>query len=244
MGNDAPSASPSAGGSPATAFVACHAVALAGLAMAVAPFVFEGIEKAIGDGAFALVIVGGFIAITAFLSSFVFLGRLRIHRELLREDRLLAHWRYGEDEWRAFAQAEHATDRGGKLMLVAVVAGFVVTTFGAAIVLAPKAAGALVAVGFAVMVLFAGAAWLSAWRARRRNRTPTGEARIGRRGLWLNGALHTWSGGGTSLRDCRLDETADPACLVFAYSTPSATASRYTRRACRCRWGASTKRNE
>jgi len=76
----------------------------------------------------------------------------------------------------------------------------------------------MIGVAFAIIALMAGAASLSTWISRRRNLTPTGEARIGRRGLWLNGALHTWSGGGSFLVDCSLDNSTDPKCLVFSYA--------------------------
>jgi len=125
-------------GSPLKAFLICHAVALLGVIMVLVPFLFEGVEKAIGDVAFAMVLVGGFFALTAFFSSFVFLHRLRVYRELFQEDRLLAHWQYSESEWRAFAGAELAAEKSVKRLLVLITAGFALLYCGLMAVLHPE----------------------------------------------------------------------------------------------------------
>jgi hypothetical protein len=205
-------------GSPLKAFVICYAVTFLGIVMILVPILFEGAEKAMGDGAFAMVLVGGFLALTAFFSSFLFLHRLSVYRELFLEDRLLAHWRYSESEWRAFAGAELAAEKSVKKMLVMITAGFALLYCGLMAVLHPQLVGLMIGVGLAIIALMAGAAALSIRISRRRNLTPTGEARIARRGLWLNGALHTWSGGGSYLVGCNLDNSTDPNCLVFSYA--------------------------
>lgn len=205
-------------GSPLKAVVICYAVTLLGIIIVLLPFLFEGVEKAIGDGSFAMVMVGGFFALTAFFSSFVFLHRLRVYRELFQEDLLLAHWRYSESEWRAFAGAELAAEKSVKRLLVQITAGFALLYCGLMAVLHPEFVGLMIGVALAIIALVAGAAALSIWISRRRNLTPTGETRIGRRGLWLNGALHDWSGGGSFLVDCSLDNSSDPKCLVFSYA--------------------------
>jgi hypothetical protein len=205
-------------GSPLKAFVICYVVTLLGIIMVLVPIFFEGVETVLGDGAFAMLLVGGFFALTAFFSSFLFLHRLRVYRELFLEDRLLAHWRYSETEWRAFAGAEFASEKSVKKMLVLITAGFALLCCGLMAVLHPELIGLMIGVGLAVVALMAGAAALSIRISQRRNLTLTGEARIGRRGLWLNGALHTWSGGGSFLVDCNLDNSTDPKCLIFSYA--------------------------
>lgn len=204
--------------SPLNAFIICHAIALLGLVTAILPFVFDGIEKTIGDASFAMVLVGGFFSVTAFLSSFVFLHRLGVYRELFQEGRLLAHWRYSESEWRAFSDAELATETSVKKMLVMITAAFALMYCGLIALLHPELATVMIGVALAIIALMAGTAALSSLLSRQRNLTTTGEARIGRRGLWMNGALHVWSGGGCSLMDCGLDDTTDPKCLVFSYT--------------------------
>jgi len=205
-------------GSPLKALVICYAVTLLGIVMILVPILFEGVEKVLGDGAFAMLLVGGFLALTAFFSSFLFLHRLRVYRELFLEDRLLAHWRYSESEWRAFAGAELAAEKSVKKMLVLITAGFALLSCGLMVVFHPQLAFLMIGVGLAIIALMAGAAALSIRISRRRNLTPTGEARIGRRGLWLNGALHIWSGGSSFLVDCNLDNSTDPNCLIFSYA--------------------------
>ena len=205
-------------GSPLKAFVICYAVTLLGIIMVLVPIFFEDVEKALGDGAFAMLLVGGFFALTAFFSSFVFLHRLRVYRDLFLEDRLLAHWRYSEREWRAFAGAELANEKSVKKMLVLITAGFALLFCGLMAVFHPQLAFLMIGVALAIIALMTVAAALSIRISRRRNLTPTGEARIGRRGLWLNGALHTWSGGGSFLVDCNLDNSTDPKCLIFSYA--------------------------
>lgn len=205
-------------GSPLKAFVICYAVTFLGIVMILVPILFEDVEKVLGDGAFAMLLVGGFLALTAFFSSFVFLHRLRVYRELFLEDRLLAHWHYSESEWRAFAGAELAAEKGVKKMLVMITAGFALLFCGMMAVLHSQLAFLMIGVGLAIVALMAFAAALSIRISRRRNITPTGEARIGRRGLWLNGTLHTWSGGGSYLVGCNLDNSTDPDCLVFSYA--------------------------
>ncbi len=191
---------------------------LLGIVMVLVPILFEGAEKAMGDGAFAMMLVGGFLALTAFFSSFVFLHRLRVYRDLFQEDRLLAHWRYSESEWRAFAGAELTAEETVKRMLILITAGFALLYCGLMAALHPQLVDLMIGVCLAIIALVAGAAALSTRISRRRNLTPTGEARIGRRGLWLNGALHAWSGGGSFLVDCNLDNSADPNCLLFSYA--------------------------
>lgn len=205
-------------GSPLKAFIICYAVTLLGIVMVLLPILFDGVEKAMGDGAFAMMLVGGFFAVTAFFSSFVFRHRLRVYRELFREEQLLAHWRYREDEWRAFAGAELAAEKSVKKLIVLVTAGFALLYCGLMAVLYPKLTVLMIGVGLTIVALVAGAAALSTCISRRRNLTPTGEARIGQHGVWLNGALHTWSGGGSYLVDCRLDNSSDPKCLAFSYA--------------------------
>ena len=205
-------------GSPLKAFVICYAVTLLGIIMVLVPILFEDVEKALGDGAFAMMLVGGFFSLTAFFSSFVFLHRLRVYRELFLEDRLQAQWGYSESEWCTFAGEELATEKSIKKMLVMITAGFALLYCGLMAVLHPELAFLMIGVALAIIALMAGAAALSIRISRRRNFTPTGEARIGRRGLWLNGALHTWSGGGSFLVDCNLDNSTDPNCLVFSYA--------------------------
>lgn len=218
MNSDTPSTA-TGSSSPLKAFIICHAVALFGLVTAILPFIFDGIEKAIGDGAFVMVVVGGFFALTAFFSSFIFLHRLKVYRELFQEDRLLAHWRYSESEWRAFSAAEIAAETSVKKMLVMITAAFALMYCALMALAYPELATVMIGVALAVVALMAGAAALSTRISRQRNLTPTGEARIGRRGLWLNGALHAWSGGGCFLVDCSLDDSTDPQCLVFSYAT-------------------------
>jgi len=205
-------------GSPLMAIVICHTVALLGIVMILLPILFDRVEKAMGDGAFAMMLVGAFLALTAFFSSFVFRHRLSVYRELFREDRLLAHWYYSEREWQTFAGAELAAEKGMKKMLVMITTGFALLYCGLMAVLHPELTLLMIGVGLAIIALVAGAAVLAIRIARRRNQTPTGEARIGRRGMWLNGALHTWSGGGSFLVSCNLDNSMDPQYLVFCYA--------------------------
>jgi len=205
-------------GSPLKAFIICYAVTILGIVMVLLPILFDGVEKAMGDGAFAMMLVGGFFAVTAFFSSFVFRHRLRVYRELFHEEQLLAHWRYSEDEWHAFAGAELATEKSVKKLIVLITAGFALLYCGLMAVLYPKLTVLMIGVGLTIIALVAGAAALSTRISRRRNLTPTGEARIGRHGIWLNGALHTWSGGGSYLVDCNLDNSIEPQCLVFSYA--------------------------
>jgi hypothetical protein len=189
MNSDSSSAGTSSR-SPLKAFIICHAVALLGLVTAILPFVFDGIEKIIGDGVFAMVLVGGFFALTAFFSSFVFLHRLGVYRELFQEDRLLAHWRYSESEWRAFSDTELATETNVKKMLVMFTAAFALMYCGLIVLLHPELSAVMIGVALTIIALMVGAAALSTRLSRQRNLTATGEARIGRRGLWLNGVLH------------------------------------------------------
>jgi membrane protein implicated in regulation of membrane protease activity len=148
----------------------------------------------------------------------VFRHRLRVYRELFREEQLLAHWRYSENEWRAFAGAELAAEKSVKKLIVLITAGFALLYCGLMAVLYPKLTVLMIGVALSIVALIAGAAALSTRISRQRNLTSTGEARIGRHGVWLNGALHTWSGGGSYLVDCQLDNSSDPKCMVFSYA--------------------------
>lgn len=58
-----------ASSSPLQAFVICYIITLLGIVMVLLPFLFEGVEETLGDGAFAMVLLGGFLALTAFFVS-------------------------------------------------------------------------------------------------------------------------------------------------------------------------------
>jgi hypothetical protein len=204
---------------------------LLGAALVAAPFVSEDYQRKLGNGAFALMFVGGVVSLTAFIVVFLYRSRNRHRRNLVAGRDLLARWTYTAAEWHAFAPGETrrlASSKGtllkimGAIMLIAVV------------VMAFLNRGATVILG---CILFG--TWLLCWaivrvQVRRQSKlaqAPPPEVRISAHALLLGDQLHVWSGWGNRLEKCDLDKNEPPQ-IAITYSTPGGRGSRPTQTVC------------
>lgn len=198
---------------------------MVGAGLVAAPFVSEPYASALGDGAFALVMLGALAAIAAVVTAFLFRSRHRHRRSLVAGRGLLAHWRYSDSEWRAFAGDERTRQADEKRGLLKVT-GIIMVVVAVPFVVLDHEAGPWVA-------LVLGATWLLCWIAARltlRSQAvsrggPVPEARIGRDALLLGDELHVWRGWDNALESCSVDP-GPPPMLAITYSSPGGRKSR------------------
>jgi Flp pilus assembly protein TadB len=192
---------------------------LLGAALVAAPFVSEDYQDALGDGAFALMFVGGIMGLTAFIMVFLFRSRNRHRRNLIAGRDLLARWIYTADEWRAFAPGETRRLASDKGMLLKITAGMMLVATVVMVLINRRAA---IFVGGVL-----GGTWLLCWaivraqvrRQRKLEQAPPPEIRISAHALLIGDQLHAWSGFGNRLEQCVLHENAPPK-IAITYSTP------------------------
>jgi hypothetical protein len=149
---------------------------------------------------------------TSMVALFLRCTARRVDQQLdaFRRGEYLAHWTYGPDEWRSFAEAEWARARGEAW--VPVVAVVVVLAIISSLFLLTEAKenegllpilGALLVVfglfSYCLMRFFGQASY---GRAQRR----VGETYIGPNGIYFNGKYHTWLSFGIGLQDIQVLE--------------------------------------
>jgi len=191
--------------------------ALAILAIALPPIV--GMNM-MGSG-YALQFVSFFGLIVAVIVVIVYSQRARRLERILSGERLLAHWQYGGEEWRRYAEAEYRTQRGEMLGLLVVVDGMMVV-IGLFFALVGGEAGRAVFLGLlGFAILLALGVWLLPYLRYRRDASGTGEAYISPLGIYLNGSLHIWDALTARLESVEVVSSGAPgmtSILAVAYS--------------------------
>jgi len=176
-------------------------------------------------GGLFLVIVGGVTTAT-------FSYRVRRLREMLRGDRVLAHWVYDPAQLheQAARDLEGTKSRNQGLFLI-VAAFFVVFTSLFVMIGALSGEGEnmplFAGIMGAVLLIVAAFAFGMPYLQHRRALRSSGEAVIAEEGLFINGVLHTWNAPLAMLDGVALADDGDQARLVFhlrSLSRASATA--------------------
>jgi len=204
---------------------------LLGAALVAAPFVSEDYQRKLGDGAFALMFVGGVMGLTAFIVVFLCRSRNRHRRNLVAGRDLLARWTYTAAEWHAFAPGETRRLAANKGLLLKIMGGIMLV---AVVVMVLIDRGAAVFLGG---ILFA--TWLLCWaivrvqvrRHAKLEQAPPPEVRISAHALLFGDQLHLWSGWGNRLEKCDL-ATNQPPQIAITYSTPGGRGRRPTQTVC------------
>ncbi len=193
-------------------------LALLGAAMTVAPFVAEDFFRPWNGGQYAMVMIGLTMAIALGISTRLFRRRRLVRATLFDETQLLAHWRYGEVEWRRFVGEDFERECRNKWAMFRIVAFFCVV-IGGGFALYDREGGRWVLAVLLGLCLVISIVIVKTTRAQRARRAAgDGEARLGEDGLWLGGELHVWRGFGARFERCRVIE-GEVACLELVYST-------------------------
>lgn len=201
----------------------CLAVALCAALLVVSPFLMD---KSIGQGRFALVVIGAIVGICSLVLIPYFRNREHVAEELLDDSQLLAHWSFTEEEWTAWMNLDERVARKAKWMLFGWVLFFCLFIGALFIWGDPQAGPALLGVLLALCAIIAVIIpWTLQNRRSGRMKAPR-EVRICRDGLRLGNELHVWHGFKARLEDIGLEE--GPPCLLgIVYSTISRKQRRF-----------------
>ena len=173
-------------------------------------------------GQYAMGLVGLLIALSAFVSVFLFRAR-RKGRETLTSPsaKLLAHWTYKTGEWAAFVGEDFEREQKMKWSLFRIVASLCLVIGGIFWVLDPDKGGPWVfGVMLSLVLVIMGVIVIGTRVSRDSRRGMVPEVRIADNGLLLGKELHLWKGWMARLENCDLVE-GQPPCIEFVYSTPA-----------------------
>ena len=130
----------------------------------------------------------------------------------------LACWTYDPEEWKRFVAWEFTEETSEKRGLLMLVSAIILVVGGGFWLVMRDAAAAWV---FVFLIGLAALLWAVAWivprLTRRRNLKALGEVYIGRSGIYMNGAVHTWNLPGSRFESAAFIEKPFPL-LVFVYS--------------------------
>jgi hypothetical protein len=181
-----------------------------------APYIF-GMDGA--NGGYAISLLSIVAGITSFVIAIMYQGRAATLDRILKEENLLAHWKYDPTEWRSYAEKEYKREKSDKrnlFLLVTVVSlvvgvGFTIAHPDGALITFFVLSAILLLIGFVAVTTTRYNYWM--------NKKYRGEAYITPDGIYLNRMLHMFRGWGASLDEVAYDEKDN--FLAFTYSTPN-----------------------
>ena len=204
---------------------------LLGAALVAAPFVSEDYQHKLGNGAFALMFLGGVMGLTAFIVVFLFRSRNRYRRQLTAGRDLLARWTYTAAEWHAFAPSETQRLASSKGLLLKIMGAIMLVAIGVTVLIDRGAAVFLGGILFATWLLCWAIVRVQLRRQAKFEQAPPPEVRISAHALLLGDQLHVWRGWGNRLERCDLDKNPPPQ-IAITYSTPGGRGRRPTQTVC------------
>ena len=193
--------------------------ALAAAWMAIYVMFNDEIVRAMGDGAHALVFVAlvALVALIACLIVAAMFSRLARERAALKQGETLARWRVTRQEWDAFAQVDAPATRRDRRRTL-----WLILFFAAVIPAGMALTGKDPKILFIIALFIMGVGLLGYGLGRRLAgegaRYRDGEVSLGRDGVIVNGAFHSWSLIGSGLESATVDETKTPAQIEIVYS--------------------------
>jgi hypothetical protein len=173
------------------------------------------------DGGFALAFVSIFVFIMGIIIMVIYFRRAKALDKMLLGENLLAHWSYGANEWRAYAEREHreqAEVNRGMFIMISVIAVIVGVIF--VLVVPDSLLSTSIVIG-GLIVIIGFTAFFVTWYRNAQNRRYIGEVYINRDGAYINRELHTWTGLGARLENASMDDKhLGQAIMSFEYSAP------------------------
>ncbi len=211
------------------------ALTAAGALAALLPFVVE--MDMMGEG-YALVFIGGFVALIGLVTAWVFRGRVLAVQRLWAGSDLLAHWCYDTAAGEQLVEDQYAEYRSHNTALYFVVAAFILVIGGACLGLTYLTEGEVLwpmaYVFLSLLVLLGAVAFLAPQIERRRAQHAARDVYIGRQGMIVQGALHAWGTALEQLAQVEYTTTAQGPELCFTIrSLSSVGALHYTSRTVR-----------
>lgn len=179
-------------------------------------------------GGYALRFIGLFVVITGLVALWFYRARAAALARILAGENVLAHWTLDQSQVQKHATAELAevSENNRGLFLITAI---LLVVIGIPVLVIPLWHDlvewpdpiALVIVGgyFAVIPLLGLFAWGMPQLAYRRAVQDGAEVYIGKDGVFVNGALHTWKQPFTDLRRVRFNRQAKPPALEFDIRT-------------------------
>jgi len=200
---------------------ACWYCVLLGTLMVGGPAFFPDSFKWNG-GQYAMGLVGLLIALSAFVSVFIFRSRRKGRESITNPGiKLVAHWTYSPGEWAAFVGEDFEREKMLKWSLFRIVASFCLIIGGIFWFLDPHEGGPWVFGVLLVLVFVIMGVIVIGTRVSKKSRsTMVPEVRIADNGLLLGEELHLWKGWSACLESCGVVD-GQPPCIEFVYSTPA-----------------------
>jgi hypothetical protein len=170
----------------------------------------------------ALSALGIFVAILGVIAILLSTRLARALENVVKEENILAHWKYTPQEWQSYADQEHRDDkedRKGIFILVSVIA----IVAGLALwLIVRNGALAIILIVLGIIAVAGLSTLLSAQAAFRQNKKEQGEVIISLDGVYVNRQTHIWKGIGTRLESATFeDRVKGSPRLVFEYSAAS-----------------------
>lgn len=196
----------------------CCLVALAGIIMIVVPFTFDLKDFSAG---YAVGAGGIFVTLVGVISAVIF-GRLsRKLDPILKEENILAHWKYSDKQWKEYTQKELKADwRDRKGLFIVIAAITIIVSMLMALLTGDIQFAVLFCLGTIVFVgiiaLITGA--INYWRHKRQG----GEVYLARDGAYFKGQFHHWGGVGTYLNSAAYKDSKRPL-ITITYSAVAPT---------------------
>ena len=198
-----------------TAEKVCWSIAVVGVAVTVAPFVWG---ESVGMGRYALALLGPLATGTALSVIPLYRARQRVAAAVDDESQLLARWEVPVDEWAAWVIEDAGRERRSKWHLFCIVAMFSVAIGGFFAWMDPKGGPWVLGVLLGLCAVIAVVVVLGTRHQQRRRQKGPREVRIGFDGLRLGEELHVWKGFGARLEGVELG-VGQPPFIEIAYST-------------------------
>jgi hypothetical protein len=187
-----------------------------GVLMALFPFL---ISMDMMNWGFAIVFFSFLPIVAGLVGAFFYFQRARTLDNMLKGEKVLAHWRYSADEWDRFASEEAEEEKSEKTGLFLVITAFALLFGFLFLLFAPdREAGRWVFVAMlGLIVIIAITAFLSIRFSPFRSRGRPTEAYVSDDGVFINGTLHTWNVPGTMLSKAEF-QAGPPSLLEIEYS--------------------------
>jgi hypothetical protein len=173
------------------------------------------------NGGFAISTFCVFLAITGLVVIAMYSGRAREADRILKQDNLLAHWKYTTAEWQDYLEKDYHMESHDKWSLYKLVMAITAVVVFGFWLFHRDSGGLMIGIFLGLGLILAVTILLTTNYDHWQNRRHHGEVYITRNGAYVGRRLHLWKGWGASLDDVAYDEAE--RLLMMSYSMPSRT---------------------
>lgn len=171
------------------------------------------------NGGYAMIVLSGFVSLTAVITALMFRSRGKQAAALVGgTGEFITEWKISAELWREILQLQYEEEKAAKKALLRIVWFFCVL-FGVGFIVYDPEAGVWVAVIMLVMMVLTGlAATLTPGARLRRLSGVEMCARVGKECVMLGDELHSWSMPGSWLQGATLEEESGRRWLRVNYA--------------------------